>query len=202
MAMYEPAIRASLASQTATTAPTPRQATNTTSSERRNQARADSSSTTPRGPPTEDRRVNPIPAVANRTISHPALEETPHRKQTRIRRLASNVIQQVAARFRTGRPQQQPRRQQEDDHSITTTPSSTWRKSHQQRQQSPNALIIPHPRHPPTPDRGENNRLLIHPALEEAPHRKSTRIRRQVEPRVQNQTTVTFSSSSEPETIP
>jgi hypothetical protein len=91
------------------------------------------------------------------------------------------------------------RRSQPSPSSPTTNPS--LRQSPRTRQQSPNDLSIPQQRRPPAPDRGENNRLLIHPALEEAPHRKSTRIRQQVEPRVQNQTTATLSPPSEPETI-
>jgi hypothetical protein len=91
------------------------------------------------------------------------------------------------------------RRSQPSPSSPTTNPS--LRQSSRTRQQSPNDLSIPQQRRPPAPDRGENNRLLIHPALEEAPHRKSTRIRQQVEPRVQNQTTATLSPPSEPETI-
>jgi hypothetical protein len=58
---------------------------------------------------------------------------------------------------------------------------------------------IPSPRRLTTTDREENNRLLIHPALEEAPHRKRTRIRRQVaEPHIPTQTMVTLRTSSDP----
>jgi hypothetical protein len=57
---------------------------------------------------------------------------------------------------------------------------------------------IPPPRQRTTTtiDRDENNRLLIHPALEEAPHRKRTRIRSPVEPRIPNRTTMTDCPSS------
>jgi hypothetical protein len=75
-------------------------------------------------------------------------------------------------------------------------------QSHQSQPQQPADHSI-HPstsRHSKT-NNGENNRLLTHPALEEAPHRKRTRIRRQVEHRVQNPTMATRSPSSDPETI-
>jgi hypothetical protein len=190
MVLYEPAIKASLASQTQTTEPPQRPRTNTApSSARQNQEQGSSNTTAPRGPtPTADRRVNPI-SSANRITLHPAMAETPYRKQTRIRRLASQVLQQVAARIRPGRSRPTRRQQDhEDDHRTTTIPSTSPRRGsshHHPRQQSLNDLTsTSEPRQPaaPNPNRSENNRPLIHPALEEAPHRKRTRIRRQEDP--------------------